>query len=106
MDAAGLELGGLRVLVLVDHVLVDGEVHDLVDLGLDPGLAEGGQVLAGVAVEHQLVDHHLVGVAGVLLLPGEPELRHRDREVAGCVDLVGELLPYGLAFVQHPNSSL
>ena len=34
-------------------------VHQRVDLGLLPRLAERGQVLAGVAVEHQLVRHDL-----------------------------------------------
>ncbi len=60
VHAAALDLGGLRVLVLVDHVLVDAQVHERVHLGLLPRLAEGGQVLAGVAVEHELVVHGLV----------------------------------------------
>ena len=77
VDAAPLDLGGLRVLVLVDHVLVDRELHQPVDLGLLPGLAEGGQVLAGVAVEHDLVGDHLEGVLGRDLLLGEPVLRRR-----------------------------
>ena len=59
VDAAPLELGRLGILVLVDQVLVDAEVHQLVDLRLLPGLAEGGQVLAGVAVEEQLVGDRL-----------------------------------------------
>ena len=49
------DLGGQRILVLVDHVLVDREVHDLVDPRLFPGLAEGCEILAGVAVEKQFV---------------------------------------------------
>ena len=64
VDAARLELGRLRILVLVDHVLVDGEIHDLVDLGLLPGLAERRQVLARVAVQEKFVLHDLEGVRG------------------------------------------
>ena len=59
LDTAALELGRLGVLVLVDEVLVDAEVHQLVDLRLLPGLAERGQVLARVAVEEELVGDRL-----------------------------------------------
>ena len=48
VDAAPLDLRGLRILVLIDHVLVDGQRHQAEDLGLDPCLAERGQVLASV----------------------------------------------------------
>ena len=41
-----------------------------------PGLAERGQVLAGVAVEHELVGHQLERVPRQSLVPGEPVLRH------------------------------
>ena len=52
VHAARLELGRLRVLVLVDHVLVERQVHQPMDLGLEPRLAERGEVLPRVAVEH------------------------------------------------------
>ena len=55
LNAPALELSRLRVLVLVDQVLVDAQVHQTVDLGLLPGLAERGQILAGVAVEKEFV---------------------------------------------------
>ena len=61
VDAAHLELGRLRVLVLVDHVLVEAVTHQLSRLRLHPGRHEGGQVEAGVAVQHQLIGDHLVG---------------------------------------------
>ena len=64
VDAAPLELGRLGILVLVDQVLVDAEVHQLVDLRLLPGLAERGQVLARVAVEQELVGDRLERVGG------------------------------------------
>ena len=64
VDAAHLELGRLRVLVLVDHVLVEALGHQLLGLRLHPGGDEGRQVEAGVAVEHQLVVDDLVGDVG------------------------------------------
>ncbi len=64
VHAAQLELGRLRVLVLVDHVLVEGLGHEPVGLGLHPGRHEGGQVEPGVAVEHELVVDDLVGGVG------------------------------------------
>ena len=67
----------LGILVLVDHVLVDGEVHDLVDLGLLPCLAEGRQVLAGVSVQEELVLNHLEDVRGQAFLLGELVFRQR-----------------------------
>ena len=66
VHASALDLRGLRVLVLVDHVLVDREVHQRVDLRLLPRLAERGEVLAGVAVEHHLVGHDLERVVGAI----------------------------------------
>ena len=71
VHAAALDLGRLGVLVLVDQVLVDGQVHQLVDLGLLPGLAERGQVLAGVAVEQQLVGDGLEGLVRAHLVVGK-----------------------------------
>ncbi len=44
VDAAHLELRRLRVLVLVDHVLVEALRHQLPRLGLHPGGHERGQV--------------------------------------------------------------
>ena len=69
VHAAPLDLGGLRVLVLVDHVLVDRQVHQPVDGRLLPRLAERGQVLPGVAVEQQLVGDDGVGVLGSATRP-------------------------------------
>jgi hypothetical protein len=58
-DAARFELGRLRVLILVDHVLAEALGHEHFRLRLHPGGHEGGQVEAGVAVQDQLVPHHL-----------------------------------------------
>ena len=49
-----------------------------VDLRLDPGLAERGQILAAVAVEHQLVGHELERVVG----PGFPGRERVLRDLA------------------------
>ena len=76
-DAAPLELRGLRVLVLVDHVLVDALGHELPGLRLHPGGDERGQVEAGVAVEHQLVVDDLVGDVGAKLAVGDAVSRDR-----------------------------
>jgi hypothetical protein len=52
VDAPPLDLGGLRVLVFVDHVFADRQRHQAHHLGLHPGLAEGGQILPRIAVDH------------------------------------------------------
>ena len=64
VHAAQLELGRLRVLVLVDHVLVERLGHEAVGLRLHPGRHERGQVEPRVAVEHELVVDDLVGGVG------------------------------------------
>src|SRR5207247_107613 len=62
--AARLELGRLRVLVLVDHVLVEALGHQLLGLRLHPRRDERGHVQPRVAVEHQLVVDDLVRDVG------------------------------------------
>ena len=59
VHAAPLELGGLRVLVLVDHVLGGALGHQQLGLRLHPGGDERGQVEPGVAVEDELVPDDL-----------------------------------------------
>ena len=75
-DAAHLELGGLRVLVLVDHVLVEALGHERLRLRLHPGGDERRQVEAGVAVDHQLVVDDLVGHVRRNLALGDPVARN------------------------------
>jgi hypothetical protein len=77
VHAPRFDFGRQRILVLVDHVFVDREVHDLVDLRLFPGLAEGREILAGVAVEKQFVLNHLEHVHGKAFPIGELVFRHR-----------------------------
>ena len=88
-DAAVLDLGRLRILVLVDHVLVDALVEEAMHFGFDPGLAERGEVLPRVAVEEEFVADGLVNVPGVPLVLGEEFLGQRVGEVAGGEDFVG-----------------
>ena len=71
VDAALFDGRGLRVFILVDHVLVGGLVHDAADFGLDPGGAEGGEILPRVAVEDELIVDGLVDGLRVLLVYGE-----------------------------------
>jgi hypothetical protein len=92
MHAAGLDFGGLRVLVLVDHVLVHALIHQLMDFGLGPGLTEGRQVLPRVAVEHQLVMDHRVGMARIVFRRRKFVLGHADRQIGRGVHLVIEFL--------------
>ncbi len=79
--AARLDLGGLRVFVPVDHVLVDTIVHQPVNLRLLPCLAEGREVLARVAVEHQFVADSGVDMARVAFPGREPVLGHGAGEI-------------------------
>ena len=67
VHAALLELGRARVLVLVDHVLVERLGHEPVGLGLHPRRDERREVEPGVAVEHELVAHELVRRVGIHL---------------------------------------
>jgi hypothetical protein len=51
VDAARLQFRGLRVLILVDHVLVQALGHELHRLGFHPGGDERGEVQLGVPVQ-------------------------------------------------------
>ena len=105
VHAAPLDLGRLRVLVLVDHVLVDRQVHEPVHLRLLPGLAERGQVLTGVAVEHELVGHDREGIVGAPLVGRKAILRRRLGHVLTGVDGVVQRGTDGLTSVQRHATS-
>ena len=80
-DAARFEFRGLRVLILVDHVLGQAVRHQLGRLRLHPGGHERGQVEPGVAVQDQLVAYRLqCGVRQQAML-GQPV--PRDGQVRG-----------------------
>jgi hypothetical protein len=68
-DTAPLELGGLRILILVDHIFVGALGHQPVGLRLHPGGDEGRQIEPGPPVQHQLIMNELprgVGRHGIL----------------------------------------
>ena len=77
-QAPPLEFGGLGVLVLVDHVLVDAVGHQLAGLGFHPGRDEGGEVEPGPAIELQLVVDQLVGDIGRNRIMRQATLRRRQ----------------------------
>lgn len=76
---ATFQLGGTRVLVLVDHVLVPALTHQHPGLGLHPGGDEGGEIEPGVSVEHQLVMDQAVRGRGRQRSVGQPVPRRRGR---------------------------
>lgn len=55
VDTPRLNRRGLRILVLVDHVLIECLAHEVPNFGLQPGLAKRRKVLTRIAVEDQLV---------------------------------------------------
>lgn len=68
---AAFDLGSLRIFVLVDHVLADRQIHQLVQLLALPCLAEGGEVLPGIAIEEELIVHQLIHDIMTRFLLGE-----------------------------------
>ena len=69
-------LGGRgRVLVFVDHVLVERFRIQLGGVGIHPGPDKRGQVQPGIAVQHHLVMHDLIGGLRQHQVVGEDELR-------------------------------
>jgi|GEM_PF-5172332 len=60
--AALLNLCALRVLILINHVLAQAQIHELVDLAVAPRLAECCQILARVAIQQQFLADELIGI--------------------------------------------
>ena len=78
--AACLQFGRARILVLVDHVLVEAvSAISARRLGFHPGAHERGQVQPGVAVEHQFVVHDLIRDVRIDPSGRKGVLRHPDR---------------------------
>ena len=97
VDAARLERRGLRVLVLVDHVLVEALGHQTLGLWLHPRRHERRHVEARVAVEHELVVDDLVRHVRRHLVLGErvpwdalslERVKRRNQEVRGLPQLL------------------
>jgi hypothetical protein len=106
VHAAGLYLSRLRVLVLIDHVLVDRQCHQGQRLGLRPGLAERGQILPGIAIEHQLIGYQLERFARLRLALGEAVFRHRHGQVTPGEHAILYLLADSIALVQWHDQHL
>ena len=110
--AAPLDLGGLRVLVLVDHVLVGALLHQGERLRLHPGRDEGGEVEPGAAVQQQLVLDQLVGDVGGHRIVVQRDLRQRDLVTDGRIGQadqrvrVGDAERLGRAGVQGHGVSI
>jgi hypothetical protein len=84
----------ILVLVFVDEVLVDTLVHELANLGLQPGHAKGGEVLPRVPVEQQHVAHDAVGVARVVLLERQCKVGLQCVEVGVRVHVLQEFVTH------------
>ena len=106
VHAALFDRRRLRILILVDHVLVDGVDHQLSRLAFHPRRAERRQVLAGVAVEHQLVADQPVGGSRGHLVFRHSELwrfpRQGPRTVDGIEQLASDII-VTFECVQHPS---
>ena len=92
LHTARFNLGRLRIFVLVDHVLVDTGIHQPMDLGLFPSLAEGREILTRIPVEHQLVTDRGKDTPRIALAIGESRLRKARGEIARTVGLVVAVL--------------
>ena len=80
----GFDRSGSRVLVLVDHVLVERLGHQLLGLGVHPRRDERRQVEPGTAVEHQFVVDEPVGGGRFHGFVRKPQRRDRiGRQPAG-----------------------
>lgn len=61
VNASVVNLGSLRILILIYHVFVDGIGLQLFDFVLDPSGAEHREVLTRIAVKKKLVVHQRIG---------------------------------------------
>ena len=77
VHAPPLDLRGLRVLVLVDHVLRRAFRHQQFGFRLHPRRHERREIEAGIAVQHQLVVDDLERDPGRHALVGKAKARHR-----------------------------
>ena len=82
---SGDRLRGLWILILVDAL-----VHQLVNFWLFPALAEGGQVVARVAIEHQFIMYHRIPLGQALADAALRERRFTEISILAelCVMIV------------------
>ncbi len=95
MNAASLDLRGLRILVLVAHIFVDALGHQRLHLGFHPGGAKGRKVLPRIAIKQQLIVDKRVSGSRRALLARNLMFWNRQRRIVGSMDNV-EHLPIGV----------
>src|SRR5258708_456764 len=71
IDTALLNFGGLRVLILINHILVERLRHQSFCFWLHPGGDEGGQVEPGIAIEDQFIMDQAISDIGCHFLGRE-----------------------------------
>lgn len=83
-QTALLQIGGLRVFILVDDVFVAAFLHQSPGFGLHPGAHKRGQIQPCVAIQHQVGMNQLIGhIPGHTVLP-ESLARQVVRQVGGA----------------------
>ena len=88
VDEPEFRLGGLRIFILVDHVLADGFVHQPVDLPFLERRTERGKIQPRIAVDHQFVVNQLIHEIRHLFLFRTPVLFRFLLQDAGCVNII------------------
>jgi len=84
VDASPFDFGGLRILVLVDHVLVECLRHQAFGLWLHPSCHEGCEIQSRITVKHQFFVDDSVRDLRWRLRVGQPISRERaDFEAGG-----------------------
>ena len=86
-------------------LLIDSAIRPM-NLGFLPRLAERGQVLPGVPIEHQLIRHQLERIPGQRPVRGEPVLSDRPGQVPVGEHAVLELVTDGITLVQRHSQHL
>ena len=89
------------VFVLVDHVLIDGHIHQTMNFRLHPCLPEGGQVLACVAIHEQFIADEGFGYVRAHLAFGKAEFGHRNSRRSGRIEVGIDILRGWLFLNRH-----
>ena len=71
MDTVIFDRCRLRVFILVDHVFVDGQIHQPVYFIFFECLAKSYQILACIAIQIQFIVYDLIDGAGILFAVGQ-----------------------------------
>ena len=76
-------------------------IHQLMDLGIEPGLAERRQVLPRVAVEKKLVSNQGMGHIGPHPMFGQPIFRNCEVGSLGTENIRVGRTPYVVAIMKR-----